>query len=212
VSRTLLLIGARSGGGALFAPVWSEQVEAEADRHARTGQVAVSVLRASRPASASLVPAAPTAAAEALVDTDPKDRHVAAAAAQAGATVIVTRNVRHFGIADLAVLRLSAAHPDLFLRAVLRADNYRDTLELMAATRARPPNTPAAIHAAIGRDHPRLFAAMSPLYPAVAPTPGRHAPPTESFRGVRCLSCGNLYDPAALPDGLCDQCQRRVTS
>jgi hypothetical protein len=48
VSRPLLLIGARSGGGALFAPVWSEQVEAEADRPARTGQVAVSVLRASK--------------------------------------------------------------------------------------------------------------------------------------------------------------------
>ncbi len=48
---------------------------------------------------------------------DPKDRHVAAAAAQVGADII-TYNLRHFQRAHLAPIGIRAIHPDVYLTAL----------------------------------------------------------------------------------------------
>ena len=55
---------------------------------------------------------------EKLIDVmtnDPKDRHVAAAAAQTGAQVIVTFNLKDFPAASLSDWGIEAQHPDEFL-------------------------------------------------------------------------------------------------
>lgn len=49
---------------------------------------------------------------------DPNDRHVLAAALEAGASVIVTHNLRHFPPAALAPHDLRAEAPDAFLTAL----------------------------------------------------------------------------------------------
>lgn len=59
---------------------------------------------------------------ENFVDTldlpDPDDRHVLAAAIKAGASVIVTQNLRDFPEAALAAHDVRAVHPDQFLQEI----------------------------------------------------------------------------------------------
>ena len=156
-----------------------------------------------------LVPDASPAAIARLEDTSPKDRHVLAAAAAAGAHLVVTRNVADFGRHDLQQLAVSAAHPDLFLPAVMTPDMYRATLEQMCQARSKPPNTPAALHAAVGAGHSRLFQAMTDVYPGVTADARQDAPPKEIFRGDRCLKCGRqLADPASLGLGVGPECRQ----
>jgi predicted nucleic acid-binding protein len=50
-----------------------------------------------------------------VMTNDPKDRHVAAAAVQSGAQVIVTSNLRDFPAASLLEWDIDARHPDEFL-------------------------------------------------------------------------------------------------
>jgi predicted nucleic acid-binding protein len=54
---------------------------------------------------------------------DPDDRHVLAAALQAGADVIVTRNLKHFPADTLARFNIEAQHPDDFLVYLLDQDS-----------------------------------------------------------------------------------------
>ncbi|MGM4914940.1 PIN domain-containing protein [Rhizobium sp. 768_B6_N1_8] len=70
----------------------------------------------------------------------PKDRHVAAAAAVAGAGIIVTSNIRDF--ADLPD-GIAAMTPDDFLCALLEAkeDGLLDALTAQAAAYRRPETT-----------------------------------------------------------------------
>lgn len=53
---------------------------------------------------------------------DDSDRHVVAAAKQAGAEYIVTWNIAHFPQAILGPLHMAAINPDHFLVALLRSD------------------------------------------------------------------------------------------
>jgi hypothetical protein len=54
--------------------------------------------------------------------TDPKDRHVASAAAAISPTVLVTENLRHFDLAGLAALGVAIRTPDDFLVGLFDAN------------------------------------------------------------------------------------------
>jgi predicted nucleic acid-binding protein len=74
---------------------------------------------------------------------DPDDRHVLAAAIRSGADVIVTMNLKHFPVGDLAAYNLEPIHPDAFVMCLLETD---PTLVLTAIRKqraglTRPPLT-----------------------------------------------------------------------
>jgi hypothetical protein len=72
---------------------------------------------------------------------DVKDRPILSAASLAGADLVLTENVKDFGVQDLTRLRMSAVHPDLFLASRLSIETYRDILARLARARRRKPNT-----------------------------------------------------------------------
>jgi len=204
VTRTLVLAMGQHPESEYW-PVWSPGVEAEADRHVRPGQSLVSVVRQ----TLELDLLVPDGDVSGEVDTDTKDRHVIGSARSSGVRTLVTRNVHHFGRSDLDRSGISAVHPDVFLAACSSRATYRAALEMMSEARSRPPNTPEAIHAALGREHPRLFASMQEVFPGVEPLPGQDEPPTEQFRGSRCIVCGKLLrDPESLSLGIGPDCRR----
>jgi hypothetical protein len=57
-----------------------------------------------------------------LEGVDPKDRHVAAAAVRAGASHLVTFNLRHFPLETLASYAITPIHPDAFILQLARSD------------------------------------------------------------------------------------------
>ena len=76
---------------------------------------------------------------------DPDDRHVLAAAIEAGTDVIVTFNLRDFPLDVLKPHGLEAVHPDAFVLQ-LYAAHPEHVVEVMRGHRAslrRPPKTPA---------------------------------------------------------------------
>lgn len=105
----------------LYTPVWSEAILDEVHRTQTT--------KLARPYSEELAnywrkevtrafPEACIRCWEPLVSAmtnEEKDRHVLAAAVQAGATMIVTFNLRHFPSAALKPLGIEAAHPQDYL-------------------------------------------------------------------------------------------------
>jgi len=176
----------------------------------RPGQTRVSELRGRFPwGERVLVPDATKEAIDGLADTSPTDRHILAAAKLAGIRVLVTRNVHDFGRGDLAEAGVSAVHPDLFLSAMVDEAGYRESLEVMAGVRTRHPNTPEEMHEALAVGHPLLFQAMRGVYPGVEASPSPSEPPSEVFRGSRCLVCGKaLSDPESLGLGVGPECRR----
>jgi len=70
---------------------------------------------------------------------DEKDRHVLAAAAYAGASTIVTLNLRHFRQEHLQPWKIRALHPQSFLIEIFREDQMLviQKLEQQAADRRR---------------------------------------------------------------------------
>jgi len=224
LTRSMLLFASRHRTSG-FVPRWSLAAEGEADRAlkaqwehmvAKPGgsehrPVNVSQLRESHAASdwADQVIVAPAtdAGVETLIDTSPTDKHILAAAYGAGASVVVSYNVRDFGRGDLERLGMSVAHPDVFLAAVIPVPVYRVTLEELASVRSRDPKTPEAIHQRIGRTLPRLAKAMSGEFPGIEPDPPENIP-AEVFRGARCLVCGaRLNDPESLAVGVGPECR-----
>lgn len=83
---------------------------------------------------------------QSLAGIHPKDRHVAAAAIQGGATHIVTFNLRDFPRDALAPFGISAVHPDAFVIRLFRAnrDVVLDVLERHQADLGRPAHTRAS--------------------------------------------------------------------
>jgi len=157
----------------------------------RSGQTPVSALRQRFDwGTKVLVPNAPNADPDNLADTSPTDRHILMAAYAANIRVLVTRNVPDFGSKDLRRLRVSAAHPDLFMAQMVSTSQYREVLNAMAKGRSRPPNSPKGLHAALSIVHPRLFAAMKGVFPEVEAQPRQNGLPAEVFRGEQCLACG----------------------
>ena len=199
VTRTILMRGAARSG---FAVGWSARAEAEAARHMR--------LRATPPAEVrrryggDLTPTGDVAGR--FKATKPADRQILADACTAGARFLITEDVNDYGVDDLTSVGMSAVNADLFLAERLTRDAYSTVIQRFVELQVSPPTTPAQFHAAIARNHPRLFAAHADLYD-IAPDKRTHREPRVIFRGSRCLRCERIIaDPATIIDGLCPEC------
>ena len=185
LTRTLLIIGGPPSG---FVPVWSERAIAEADRHLGSGKTPVRhlVTRFGWEIAHTGDPAGRFSA------TDDTDRQLLADAEAAEVSFLVSEDVDDVDEADLVSVGISAVNPDLFLSVRLTTGGYQEALETIGASRQRPPSTPEAIHAALGRNHPLLATRFESLYPGVDVAERVQAEPLVTFRGARCLGCGTM--------------------
>jgi len=154
----------------LFAPRWTDRIQSEWSRNLAVIRPDIPAERIARLRALmeSAFPAARVTGYRAherrfsLVDA--KDRHVAAAALRAGASVIVTHNLRHFPVAELAQHGIRAADPDSFVLSLVRRDRetVAGTLERHRLALTRPPYSPdeyrdAFVAAGLARSAGRLF-------------------------------------------------------
>ena len=112
---------------------WSDAIHEEwINALVRTGRVERERLLRTRDLIKAVLPEADVRGFEHRIEglelPDPDDRHVLAAAIEAGATVILTHNLRHFPPATLMPHGLTAEAPDTFLTAL-----HVDRPELVAA-------------------------------------------------------------------------------
>jgi hypothetical protein len=132
---------------------------------------------------------------------------VLADADAARAHYLITEDVDDFGTTDLATLRLTAIHPDLFMALHFPRCAYLHAVDLLVANMTNPPRSAAEMHALIARQHPRQFAAHGEAFD-VAPVTAEHAEPVVLVRGVRCVSCGSIAETSVdLELGLCVDCR-----
>ncbi|MFT4296676.1 MAG: hypothetical protein QM582_14825 [Micropruina sp.] len=136
------------------------------------------------------------------------DKPILSAASLAGASFIITENIKDFGARDLSRLQMSAAHPDLFLANQLSIDTYRNVLGRLAKARTRQPCTAEEIHRVETGDLlPLLAQRMRAAYPVEPSTAAGRRTPRLTFRGVRCVACGKLFtNPGSLALGVCAEC------
>jgi len=207
--RACWSLAAEAEADAALATQWQRTVSAGGEGRSRPLEVAA--LRGN-PASSDwaeqvLVVDATVEDMATLVDTSQTDRHVLAAAGAAGCRVVVTQNVRDFGRTDLDRLGIVAVCPDVFLSVMVSGAAYRFALESIAAGRSREPNTPAAIHQALGRSHPHLVAEFADEFPGVVPDHAQNQP-AEVFRGSHCVVCGkDIHDPESMRSGIGPECR-----
>ena len=160
VLREILVDAADAG---LYAPVWSRRILDEwrhaADRQGLAAGVEIALLESRLPGAM----VAPSGGAEGLDLPDPADRHVVEAALAAGASSIITANLRDFPRGALAAVGLTAVHPDEFLR-----DLYLSAPDAIAAAVAATEARAQAAGAALSRKEllrrarlPRLAKAMA---------------------------------------------------
>ena len=159
--RDTLLRAAEKG---LFQPVWSNEILDELERNlvAKVG-IAASKARRLVETMCEAFPEALVTDLEVLIPAmtnDPKDRHVAAAAVRAGASAIVTSNLRDFAPLPGG---LEALTPDDFLCRLVAADGEAviELLHEQASTLRRPPLTFAELVERLGRLLPRFAAALA---------------------------------------------------
>lgn len=197
VTRTLLIVGARSDG---LRWTWSKRVEMEADRHARGQASRISAVRR-QILGTELSPTSPSAAG--LVTRTAQDRQVVADAIHGEARYLITTDVDDFAFQDLAAQGMSAVNPDYFMASRFSEQAYVEGVELLAAVQKNPSRTAAEVHRMLGRRHPRVVARFSTAY-AVSAVPPDPDQPGLIFRGVACIRCeAHLDDPAGLRQGLC---------
>ncbi len=197
VTRGLLIIGAVFSD---YRVCWSEFGETEAQRHQHERAAKISDLRR-RFGWDVLVSEAEIAD---MVDTDPKDQPHIAAAHAAGASVIVTENIKDFGVVDLDRLSMSAVTPELFLSVRLEEQGYVGVLETLAEGRTRDPRTPAGIH---GREVAPRLPALAEKFEStfdIQMDPPANGAMAENFRGFRCVLCEQVLMTSDRP--LCDPC------
>ena len=136
VADTLLRLAA---GPRHYLPKWSDQIMAEVSRtlqekfslSAQKAKHRENEIRRHFPEAwidgyEDLIPS---------MNNHPKDRHVLAAAAQAGATVIVTYNIKDFPPASLAPYSITVQGPSTFLKNLYDESQsaVMETLESQAA-------------------------------------------------------------------------------
>lgn len=196
VTRTLLIAGAYASG---YVTRWSELAEAQADRHLGPRKLPVSELRTRLGMELS-----PTGArARRFRSTAESDRQILADAEAAGAVHLVTEDVDDFGLTDLVEAGISAVNPDLFMAVRLTGRAYEQAIRGLILNRQRPPNTATAMHAAIAKQHPRLFRAHAEVFGPVDPAEPTHNEPAVVFRGGRCVVCDSVVEPDTLAEGEC---------
>lgn len=199
-TRTLLIMGASLSD---FTVCWSLHAEAEAERHQSEGAISISELRARFGWDAIV-----SDGEVELHDTDTKDRPILSAAVLAGASFVVTENIRDFGKEDLLQFQMSAVHPDVFLTYHLTTSAYREVLERLAKARTRAPNTASEIHRfETGERLPLLAQRMKDAFDITVAQPTKGVPSLVA-RGVRCVSCDSVIDRAdGLVHGMCKSCE-----
>ncbi|WP_286794317.1 hypothetical protein [Microbacterium sp. UBA3394] len=186
-----------------FRAFWSRAAEREAQVHMRPKALPPSSVRE----RFGIVLGPTGTGAERFGGTKGADRQILADAAAAGARFLVTEDVDDYGLDDLASVGISAVNPDLFLATRLTRDAYSTVIDLFVERQLNPPTTAAQFHAAIAKNHPRLFAAHADLYD-IEPERGIHGEPEVIFRGTRCLRCEQIVAaPAAIIDGLGPECR-----
>lgn len=195
VTRTILIVGGVPSG---YRAVWSYAAELEAERHMRPQAMNPRLVRERFGLRLS-----PTGqVSHRFSHTDGADRQILADAAAAGARYLITEDVDDFGLDDLASVGVSAVNPDLFLAERLSRSAYKTVISLLVERQVNPRTSPARLHAAIARQHPRLFAAQADLFD-VEPERSQHREPAEIFRGLRCLRTERIVDgPGALVEGV----------
>jgi hypothetical protein len=169
VTRTLLLAGADEAG---LAVTWSAHAEAEAGRHMPGADLPVWDLRKRLERELGPTGSGP----ERFTATSPSDRQILADVDAARTSFPVTGDVDDFGEADLAALRATGIHPDLFMALRFPRHAYQHALDLLVANMKNPPRTAAQMHGLIARQHPRLFSAHADAY-NVQPSATPHAEP-----------------------------------
>ena len=106
---------------------------------------------------------------------------------------MVTEDVDDFAERDMRTAGVSAVNPNLFLAARADRDVYRRAPEVMVSGMADPSRTPAELHAAISRQHPRLFQRHRDLF-EIEPQATGHRPPAALYRGLQQAVAQNLVD------------------
>jgi hypothetical protein len=201
VTRTLVLRAAAPTGRSVG---WSQLAEDQGNRNQPAAAVSVTSVR--ELLKRDLGPTGTNA--ERFAQTSASDRQVLADAVAAGAGYIVTSDVDDFAEADLLACSITAVNPDLYLSITLTSEAYVRLIDALARTRRNPPQTPAQVHAMLGRQHPRTTARFAPLFD-VPPQPPTHPEPAVTFAGRRCVKCGTV-EPANRPliSALCQSCRR----
>ncbi len=126
-------------GAGLFQPLWSQRILDEwrlaAERLGLSAGVEIALMMDRFP----LAMATGEADARGLDLPDPADRHVVETALAAGASLIVTANLRDFPRNALAAVGLKAVHPDEFLRDLF-LQSPEPIIAAVNATRQRASN------------------------------------------------------------------------
>lgn len=200
VTRTLLMVGGSRSG---FRAVWSLAAEQEATAHMRPRAVAPALIR--ERFGLQLTPNGSDV--DRFIDTKGADRQILADAVAAGARFLITEDVDDYGQRDLEGVGISAVNPDLFLAERLTPEAYATVIDLFVERQVNPPTTAARFHAAIAKNHPRLFSTHADLY-ETDPEQGVHRESAVLFRGPRCVRCGQLVaDADPIVTGLCSDCR-----
>lgn len=143
----------------LYLPHWTERIHDEWIRNVVQDRPDLSPanFQRTRASMDAHFPGALVTGFEALEEqvggVDAGDRHVAAAALNAGAERIITQNLKHFPAEALLPHGIVAQHPDDFVSDLFRGDamTTRRVLEAHRAGLQRPPHEPAEYAAAFVR-------------------------------------------------------------
>jgi predicted nucleic acid-binding protein len=165
VLRDALLSAAEAG---LFRPHWSAAILDEIARTLRRLSRSAMTEAGTRRLITQMELTFPDASVrgyEPLIDAmtnDPDDRHVLAAAVAAGARVIVTFNLRHFGPESLLPFQIEAQHPDAFLSGLIERDAEAmvRVVEDQAARLRNPPRSVEEVFDSLARFAPAFAGLM----------------------------------------------------
>lgn len=207
VTRTLLLVGIEAID---VVATWSQQAEAEANRHLRSRAMSVTDLRTTILES-ELSPTGERSTR--FTGIKRADRQILADTIAAEAAFLITTDVDDFAEADLVSEKVAAVNPDLFMVSRFTEAAYRRALTQLVASLTHPPKTLAQMHAMIGRKHPRLFERFAYHFPGTATETMSEQEPSDLYRGARCIICGRTVTVSErLTLGSHPTCRAKVTA